>query len=69
MPVQQKQINELFEHNKTVVTEENSKNEPTPKSEQHQYSKEDQTHFKNIVMQLICKGATDEVEQMLQNAP
>ena len=40
-----------------------------PQSKSTKYSFEDAAHFKNVLMQLICKGETVELENLLRTAP
>lgn len=70
--VSKSRIDELFEHNKAVnigLSPADQFKAPNIDSLPKQYSDVDISHFKNIVMQLICKGQPEEVEHMLMQAP
>lgn len=73
-PIHTKQIEELFEHNKTVNPDSSEpamqrQNVYEVPKRQLRYTEEDITHFKNIVLQQLCLGQTESVERMLGNAP
>lgn len=65
--VSKNRIDELFEHNKAVnIGTSDAKDLPrNDDSVPIEYTEEDISHFKNVVMQLICKGQPEEVEHML----
>ena len=64
------QIDKLFKHNRTVTIDTPVGADGVPiNPPKPVYSEQDISHFKNVVMQLLCRGKTDEVERMLLNAP
>ena len=61
MAIQAQQEKELKEHNDAVRVQK-ADSKPV-------YTIEDAAHFKNVLLQLICKGEANEVEELLHNAP